>query len=56
MKELRESEHMRAENDFPLAYAWANPRALRLAEGPDEVHCNAIARREPNRYREAQTA
>jgi len=32
--------------DFPLAqmYAWA--RALRLADGPDEVHKMALARRE----------
>jgi len=32
--------------DFPLAYAWANSRTLRLADGPDEVHREAIARYE----------
>jgi hypothetical protein len=52
MKELRESEHTQADNDFLLAYAWATQRTLRLADGPDEVHRNAIARLEFNRYRE----
>ena len=37
-------------DDFPLAYAWANQRTLRLADGPDEVHRNAIARLELSRY------
>jgi acyl-CoA dehydrogenase len=32
--------------DFPLAYAWAGARALRLADGPDEVHLEAIAKQE----------
>jgi acyl-CoA dehydrogenase len=32
--------------DFPLAWAWANARTLRLADGPDEVHREAIARYE----------
>jgi acyl-CoA dehydrogenase len=32
--------------DFPLAAAWANARTLRLADGPDEVHLEAIARLE----------
>jgi acyl-CoA dehydrogenase len=32
--------------DFPLAAAWANSRTLRLADGPDEVHREAIARYE----------
>ncbi|MFL9963391.1 acyl-CoA dehydrogenase family protein [Paraburkholderia sediminicola] len=41
-------------DDFPLAYAWANQRTLRLADGPDEVHRNAIARLELNRYRQMQ--
>jgi alkylation response protein AidB-like acyl-CoA dehydrogenase len=30
--------------DFPLAAAWASQRTLRLADGPDEVHLEAIAR------------
>jgi acyl-CoA dehydrogenase len=33
-------------NDFPLAYQWAGNRTLRLADGPDEVHQNAIAKLE----------
>ena len=32
--------------DFPLAAAWAHARTLRLADGPDEVHREAIARLE----------
>ena len=32
--------------DFGLAAAWANVRTLRLADGPDEVHREAIARQE----------
>jgi acyl-CoA dehydrogenase len=32
--------------DFPLARAWAHARTLRLADGPDEVHLEAIARSE----------
>lgn len=31
---------------FPLAYMWAGNRTLRLADGPDEVHRNAIAKLE----------
>jgi acyl-CoA dehydrogenase len=36
-------------NDFPLArmYAWA--RALRILDGPDEVHLQSIARQELRR-------
>jgi acyl-CoA dehydrogenase len=33
-------------DDFPLAAAWAHSRALRIADGPDEVHRNQIARLE----------
>jgi acyl-CoA dehydrogenase len=32
--------------DFDLASAWANSRTLRLADGPDEVHLESIARLE----------
>src|SRR5579872_4215599 len=32
--------------DFDLAAAWANSRTLRLADGPDEVHLESIARLE----------
>lgn len=38
-------------DDFPLAMSWAGLRALRLADGPDEVHKRAIARQELRRYR-----
>ncbi|TLS38287.1 acyl-CoA dehydrogenase family protein [Pseudalkalibacillus caeni] len=36
--------------DFPLAAHWANSRTLRLADGPDEVHRNAIAKQELKAY------
>ena len=32
--------------DFPLAYSYADQRTLRLADGPDEVHRQALARLE----------
>jgi acyl-CoA dehydrogenase len=35
--------------DFGLAHAWANARTLRLADGPDEVHREAIAKFELQR-------
>ncbi|MEM7354039.1 MAG: acyl-CoA dehydrogenase family protein [Acidobacteriota bacterium] len=35
--------------DFPLAYHWAMSRTLRLADGPDEVHRESIARLELKR-------
>jgi acyl-CoA dehydrogenase len=37
-------------DDFPLAYAYAHQRTLRLADGPDEVHRNSIAKLELARY------
>lgn len=35
--------------DFPLARAYAGIRSLRFADGPDEVHKNALARAELSR-------
>ena len=37
-------------DDFFLAAAWANARTLRLADGPDEVHREAIAKLELRRH------
>jgi acyl-CoA dehydrogenase len=37
-------------NDTPLALMWAHARTLRMADGPDEVHEMALARRELKRY------
>jgi acyl-CoA dehydrogenase len=36
--------------DFGLAAAWAHARTLRLADGPDEVHREAIAKLELRRH------
>jgi acyl-CoA dehydrogenase len=36
--------------EFPLAYQWAANRTLRLADGPDEVHRNAVAKLELAKY------
>jgi len=36
--------------EFMLAYAYAQARALRFADGPDEVHRNQIARLELRKY------
>ena len=36
--------------DFEWAAAWANSRTLRFADGPDEVHREAIARYDLKRY------
>jgi acyl-CoA dehydrogenase len=36
--------------DFPLAYAYTCARTLRFADGPDEVHRNAIAKTELGKY------
>jgi len=37
-------------DDFPLAAAWAHARTIRLADGPDEVHRQAIAKLELAKY------
>ncbi len=37
-------------DDFPLAQLWAHNRTLRLADGPDEVHRNAVAKLELAKY------
>jgi len=37
-------------DDFPLALAYAHARTLRFADGPDEVHRNAIAKWELGQY------
>jgi len=37
-------------DDFPLAGYYANARTLRLADGPDEVHRNAIAKMEIGKH------
>jgi len=39
-------------DDFMLAAAWANARTLRLADGPDEVHLESIARMELSKYQD----
>jgi acyl-CoA dehydrogenase len=42
--------------DFPLASAYAGIRTLRFADGPDEVHKNALARNELRRQAAAREA
>jgi acyl-CoA dehydrogenase len=42
--------------DFGLAAAYANARTLRLADGPDEVHRNQIAKLELSAYAPARSA
>jgi acyl-CoA dehydrogenase len=37
-------------DDFFLASAWANQRTLRLADGPDEVHLESIAKLELRKH------
>jgi len=37
-------------DDTPIASMWRNGRALRIADGPDEVHKMVIARRELRRF------
>ena len=36
--------------DAGLAKSYAHIRTLRLADGPDEVHCRAISRLEMRKY------
>ena len=40
----------RVTGDYGLAYAYGTARVLRLADGPDEVHRNQIARLELRKY------
>ncbi len=40
-------------DDFGLSYAYAQARTLRLADGPDEVHRNAIGKMELGRHQPA---
>jgi acyl-CoA dehydrogenase len=40
-------------DDFPLAYAYTAARTLRFADGPDEVHRDAIAKIELAKYASA---
>ncbi|MES2073582.1 MAG: acyl-CoA dehydrogenase [Pseudomonadota bacterium] len=37
-------------NDFGVAYAYAQARTLRIADGPDEVHRNQIGKMELKKY------
>eukprot|EP00127_Corallochytrium_limacisporum_P005565 Clim_evm82s207 gene=Clim_evmTU82s207 len=39
--------------DFPLAYMYSMVRTLRLADGPDEVHKQTIAKEEARSYRKS---
>ena len=43
-------------DDFPLAAMWSGARTLRFADGPDEVHREAIAKLELGRQRAARGA
>jgi acyl-CoA dehydrogenase len=42
---------MGVSDDTPLSRQWRDSRALRIVDGPDEVHLMAIARRELRRFR-----
>ena len=39
--------------DSPLAHLWAAQRGLRIADGPDEVHRNTVAKLELEKQRRA---
>ncbi|KAI8807284.1 acyl-CoA dehydrogenase/oxidase [Cladochytrium replicatum] len=41
-------------DDFPMAYLWATNRTLRIADGPDEVHNQTIAKTELRRAQKVQ--
>jgi alkylation response protein AidB-like acyl-CoA dehydrogenase len=41
-------------NDTFLAAAWAGIRTLRIADGPDEVHTESIARQELRKWGNSQ--
>jgi acyl-CoA dehydrogenase len=38
-------------DDFPIARMWRESRSLRIADGPDEVHRQTIARRELRKWK-----